>query len=166
MKILKNREEIIEKLTEMLIGFDKSRNEYQTDVYLYYDAGTQTATLDTFVNVGGNSWLNDDHETIYSDREHYEDFTDFYCDNGDFAWGLDMSEEDLEKEALAYYAGEYEESIDYYGLYHYITTKDEYLDKLYSVWDEEIEDRRPEYEDRAEYIISEWETYEEPYPYL
>ena len=66
MLTIKNREEIVDKLVDMLVQFDKDCNSYQTDVYLYYDKENQSAELDTFVNVGGNSWLNDDHYTIYS----------------------------------------------------------------------------------------------------
>ena len=69
---IKNYDEIRENLADMLVQFDKDANtDYQTDVYLYYDEKEKTARLDTFVNVGGNSWLNDDHKTIYTDKEHY-----------------------------------------------------------------------------------------------
>ena len=61
MRTLKNREAIVEELAEMLKKFDMQLNAYQTDVYLYYDEEKQTAELDTFINVGGRSWLNDDH---------------------------------------------------------------------------------------------------------
>ena len=56
MFTIKNREEIVDKLVDMLVQFDKDCNSYQTDVYLYYDKENQTAELDTFVNVGGNSY--------------------------------------------------------------------------------------------------------------
>lgn len=87
---INNREEIVEQLTEMLIDFAKARRLYQTDVYLYYDVATCTASLDTYDNIGGNGWLDDTHFTIYIDRPHYSDeecddecideaYQDFYC---------------------------------------------------------------------------------------
>lgn len=68
--IIKNRIEIINQLAEILKNFDVELNPYDTDVYLYYDSETQTATLDTFKNPDGNSWLNDEHYNIYTDRKH------------------------------------------------------------------------------------------------
>lgn len=78
---INNREEIVEKLAEMLIDFAKARHPYQSDVYLYYDEATCTASLDIFDNIGGNGWLDDDHYTIYSDRPHYnnDDCIDDNC---------------------------------------------------------------------------------------
>lgn len=88
MKELNNHNELVNELTDMLITFDKECNQYQTDVYLYYDKENNTALLDTFVNVGGNSWLDDDHFTIYHDSQHYEDWSDYYTEISEFAWGL------------------------------------------------------------------------------
>lgn len=69
--IISNYDQILEELTNLLIDFDLDQNEYQTDVYLYIGEDGK-ARLDTFINVGGDSWLNDDHITIYCDRPHYE----------------------------------------------------------------------------------------------
>ena len=65
MRELKNREEVVKKLAKMLREFDVKMNNFDTDVYLYYIDEEKTAELEIFVIVGGNSWLNDDHETIY-----------------------------------------------------------------------------------------------------
>lgn len=54
--IRKHYEEIVEAAVEM----EKEWDPYQVDLYLYPDG-----TIDTFVNIGGNSWLNDDHITVY-----------------------------------------------------------------------------------------------------
>lgn len=154
---IKNREEIIEELTELLMQFDKDCNQYQTDVYLYFDRDTNTATLDTFVNVGGNSWLNDDHYTIYCDREHHEDWSDYYCNRGDFAWGLDMSVEDFDKEVLDFLNLDDDEKVDYeiegYDELSYVTSRNDYRDKLKSVYEDSVEEHRPEYAERAEAIF-------------
>ena len=72
-----NHDQIIEQLSELLRQFDVKLNRYQTDVYMYVRENG-FAELDTFVNVGGNSWLDDDHITIYSDCEHYDDIYDSF----------------------------------------------------------------------------------------
>ena len=161
MKELKNREELVEQLTEMLMDFAKDCNQYQTDVYLYYDEETQTATLDTFINVGGNSWLDDDHYTIYHDTEHYENWRDYYCNDGDFAWGLDMSNDDFEKEVIEYLNLDDDEKedyqIQYIDAYNYVISRDDYMDKLIELYKESIEENRADYVEQAEQIISDWE---------
>lgn len=161
MKEIKNREELVEQLTETLMDFAKDCNQYQTDVYLYYDEETQTAQLDTFVNVGGNSWLNDEHYTIYRDKEHYENWSDYYCNDGDFAWGLDMSNDDFEKEVIEYLdldEGDKEDyQIQYIDAYNYIKTREDYMDKLIEVYKKTIDEARADYAEQAELIISEWE---------
>ena len=75
--IINNKKEIIEQLAEMLKKFDIDQNRYQTDVYLYMDENGN-GSLDTFVNVGGRSWIEDNHYTIYSDKEHIENAIDEY----------------------------------------------------------------------------------------
>ena len=165
MKELKNREEVIEKLTEMLIDFDKDLNKYQTDVYLYYDDESQTAELDTFVNVGGNSWLNDDHYTIYRDTEHYDGWEDYFCNDDDFAWGLDMDSKKFDGEVCEYlkqqdYEVEEGYEPEWYEKRDYIRTRDDYVDKLIEVYQESIDENRAEYAEEAERIIAEWENEE------
>lgn len=161
MTRLNNREEVIEQLTEILMGFAKSCNKYQTDVYLYYSPKTGTAELDTFVNVGGNSWLNDDHYTIYRDKEHFEDWTDYYTETGDFAWGLDMEWSDFKEEVIEFLDLDDDEKEDYKIDYHdalsYIKSRDDYTEKLIEVYEDYIEETRSEYAEQAEEIISDWE---------
>lgn len=163
---LKNRKEVVEQLTEMLIEFDKDLRQYQTDVYLYYDEETQTAKLDTFINVGGNSWIDDDHYTIYRDPEHYDSWEDYFCNTGDFAQGLEMTSEDFENEVKEYlkqqeYEVEEEYKPEWYEEREYIRSKEEYCDKLYQIYVDYLEDQRAEYAEKAEQIISEWEESEE-----
>lgn len=73
-----NRAEIINELAEMIMQFDKERSDYCTDVYLYYDAENKTARLHLFGNPGGQSWIDDDHYTIYSDTAHFNTVFDFF----------------------------------------------------------------------------------------
>ncbi len=69
---IKNRNQIIEELAGIMLQADLDHNNYQTDIYLYLSEDG-TATLDEYINVGGNSWLNDDHYLLWIDKPHYED---------------------------------------------------------------------------------------------
>lgn len=95
---IRNYEEIKAQLEEMLLAFDIECNNYQTDVYLYIDEDG-TGRLEQFVNVGGNSWLDDDHYLIHKDRQRNgERLTDHYTTQ-ELARVLGMTEEELEKAA-------------------------------------------------------------------
>ena len=129
---LKNYDEVKEQLVELITDFEIRKNRFQTDVYLYIDENG-TGTLDTFVNVGGNSWIDDDHITIYSDREHYETIMDELVggDCGMWEWLI----ENLEST---------------YGL---SDVKEKVFNSLYAEMDEE---------DRAEYYksLEDFESYD------
>lgn len=168
--IIKNREEIIEQLTDLLVQFGKDCNRYQTDVYLYYNEEEQTATLDTFVNVGGNSWLDDEHYTIYSDKEHFDSMWDWYCNIEELAEYIGIPIEQLRKEVIKYLELDEDEAADYEIDYHeakqYIKTKDEYTDKLKAAYDDYNDEIRADYIEQAEDIMerfdeecSEYELY-------
>lgn len=156
-----NREEIIEKLTDLLMQFDKNLNSYQTDVYMYIDEETGTADLDTFVNVGGRSWLDDDHITIHTDGEHFNSMYDYYCNNGDFADALDMEHTELKKEVVQSLVDsggiDEDEAEDYdpdwYEIREYIKTREDYVEKLTECYYEYIDEMRSEYINSAEEII-------------
>lgn len=161
---IKNREEIVEQLTDMLIHFDKDCNNYQTDVYLYYDEENQTAQLDTFVNVGGNSWLDDDHYTIYSDREHFSDMWDWFSNAEEIANYLEIPVEQFRKEVIAFLEISDDEAedfeLDHYEARRYAKTKDEYMEKLFAIYCESIDELRPDYVIQAEEIIERFENEE------
>lgn len=91
---LKNYDEVRETLIETIADLETRKNRYQTDIYLYIDENGH-GTIDTFANVGGNSWLNDDHITIYTDREHYETKLDD-LQNGDGRGAWDWLIDELE----------------------------------------------------------------------
>lgn len=154
-----NREQIIEQLTEMLIQFDKNANKYQTDVYLYYDAETQTAELDTFVNVGGNSWLDDDHYTIYSDKEHYEDVFNWYQNTAEIADALDISNTELEYEVREYHGLDADDEPDYGDFVEYVKKQDNYMEILTAAYYDAIEEIRPDYIEKAENIMDEFDEW-------
>lgn len=100
MRQIKNRNQIIQEFADMLMQFDIDMNQYQTDVYLYL-AEDGTATLEEFVNVGGNSWRDDDHYTLYTDMEHYEAPEYIFesdLDIGLYWMNLNLSVDQLRKE--------------------------------------------------------------------
>lgn len=159
--MIANRDEILEKLTELLKQFDIDRNQYQTDVYLYLDEGNN-ARLDTFVNVGGNSWLDDDHYTIYTDKEHYDDdISSYVYETSDFADLLGISFDDFEKEVKSYHELEDDEVISYDDAYTYICSNEDYRNKIEHLRIEEIKnDYNAEYQEKAEEILTVFEREE------
>jgi len=101
---LVNRDKIIEDFAKMICDLEIERNPFQTDIYLYIDEETKKGELYRFTNPGGNSWLNDDHITIYNDRPHYDSIFDIY--NGDLnliAETLKKDHEEFKKELATYY---------------------------------------------------------------
>lgn len=161
LREIKNRDEVIEQLTEMLMTFDKECHPYQTDVYLYFNKDTNTAILDTFVNVGGNSWLNDDHYTIYCDREHHEDWSDYYTETSEFAQCLDMEWSDFEEEVIEFLDLDDDEKegykIEYIDALNYVKSREDYTDKLIAVYEDSIDEARSDYAEQAEGYISAWQ---------
>ncbi len=161
MTIIKNRAEIVEQLAALLVDFDKQNNSYQTDVYLYLNAENQTAELDTFVNVGGNSWLNDDHITIYTDKEHYNDVFDFYDSEVELAGFAGISLAQLKNEVVQYLELDEEEAADYELTFSdaesYLKTVDSYMEKLFQAYDEAIDDLYDDYLSSAEEIMRNFE---------
>lgn len=71
-----NYREIVADLMHMIAKLEAEKNAYQTDIYMYVDERGH-ATLDTYINIGGNSWRDDDHILVWEDRPHYEDPADW-----------------------------------------------------------------------------------------
>lgn len=78
-EIAKNhRNEIIEAIKAL----EKSDPQVQTDLYLYPDG-----TTEEFINVGGNSWLDNEHKVVYHtdhstwDDEAMDNMTDWDIEN-------------------------------------------------------------------------------------
>ena len=103
-EMIKNYDEIADELAEMLKNYALAQNEFQTDVYLYVKEDG-TAELDEYTNVGGNSWKDDDHITIYSDMSH------FGGEPIDYAGILDMTNEELEDKVREFHGMEAEEDV-------------------------------------------------------
>jgi len=60
--------------------------EYEVDIYAYINDEEEEmeVTFETFTNVGGNSWLNDDHFTIYRFKPSYQTLADEFESNKEF----------------------------------------------------------------------------------
>ena len=154
---IKNRDQIIEQLAEMLLQFDKDENSYQTDIYLYYNEEEQTAELHTFVNVGGNSWLDDDHYTIYTDKEHYDGIWDYYQSVEELAEYAEIPLDELRQKVIAKLELDDDEAadfeLDYYEARGYLQQNNEAMEKLTASYYEALEELKPEYHERAEFIM-------------
>ena len=74
-----NYSEIKEKLIEILKEHDLNRDCCEVDVYLYNR--DNKPVLDTFLNCGGNSWLDDDHYTLGRLSEYYDNSQFWECFN-------------------------------------------------------------------------------------
>lgn len=109
--IIKNIKQVRECLIQIIVNFEKSLNDYQTDVYGYLNKDG-TIRLETFVNVGGNSWKNDNHILVYSDYEHTDDMMSNLsngCHGGSWTWLID------EIETLYHKSGITQEILDTYS---------------------------------------------------
>ena len=155
-----NFDELNDELIELLKQFDKELNGYDTDVYLYYDEDTNTATLDTFVNPGGNSWLNDDHYTIYTDKQHYDSYMDWY--DGDLsviADCLNTTVDDLYLETMEYNNTDDEDDISEADVLYYIYDCGKYGQILYDIYCDAIDnDYNSEYADKAREVWDEFDA--------
>ena len=161
MKKISNFSEAVKELTDILVELEEDHRGYQTDIYLYYDEETGTATLDTFENVGGRSWLGDDHYTIYQHKGFFEDWLQWYEEIDEFAGCLEIDYDDFIKEVKKYVADSEDDPDDYvityWDCYEYVKTIPQYVEQLRKVFCEAIEEHRPEFMIEAERILREFE---------
>ena len=129
-------------------------------MYLYYDREKETAKLDTYVNVGNNSMLNDDHHVIYTDEPHNYDMWDEYESVYDLASSIDISEEKLVEETRQYLEEDEDFEPDFFDVKKYIETNDTYLEKLSSSYEKFLDnfcdEERKTYERKAYEIIDDF----------
>lgn len=121
---LVNANELKDELMELIKSYEFEKNEYQTDVYLYVDEETNTGSLYEFVNIGGNSWLNDDHYVLYIDKQHHESIWDFYMSGDDLAELVGLNPDDFDS---------------MYDVIEVIKNDDELMDKVKEDYIESIE---------------------------
>lgn len=143
---LTNREEVVDKIAEIIANHRFTAPDYQVDIYLYVDNGSN-GRVSTFVNVGGNSWLDDDHYTVHSMTQYHADepVKDYYRDGGieSLAWACE-----LEESALVEEVG----NSNYDDVFDYVYEK--YSDKLK---DDYLSDNPDDLREEAESIIELWE---------
>ena len=162
--IIKNKDEIIERLTEMLMNFEKELSSYTTDVYLYYDENTQKATLDTFVNVGGNSFLDDDHYLLYRNTGYCNPYQvtlfDEFCDISDLADAIGISTEQLKAETKNYLSIDDNWFVERYGdVREYVENNQEYMEALANAHIKSVNESKTLYEDIAHRIYGDFIDY-------
>ena len=164
MRELKNREEVVKTLAKMLREFDIEMNSFDTDVYLYYNEEEKTAELDTFVNAGGNSWLNDDHETIYRDDGNFDSMYEVgFQSISDLAEAVGLAEKELiakTADFLEFDEDDDLDEIDYWDVVSFIKSDCDLSDKVKAAFAEWIDEQGEDYESQADDIIREWEEYE------
>lgn len=160
---IKNREEIVQELAQIMMQSDIECRPYQTDVYMYIDQETREARLDKFTNVGGNSWLNDDHLTVWIDRQHLENHLDYFETIEEIADALDMTPDELRVMAVqTLYAPDDRMTfadMTWSDVYQMIRQTDEVNDKLREAYAEAIRDHEPEYIEQAEDALKQLEDY-------
>ena len=164
---LKNAQELKDELKERLIRFWIDCNSFETDVYLYIDEETQTGELYNFQNVGGNSWLDDDHITLYTDHAINNDFYDVFNNVSELAESVDMTTAAIEVMALQRLRERsdwYEDwTVDDITMQHVIEMieKDDDLSRKCAAWREEyIRDYCcNDIDDRVDEIISEYDAW-------
>lgn len=125
-----NINELVSELAVILRKFEIDLNPYQTDVYFYYDADAKIGRLETFINVGGHSWLNDDHVTIYSDEPHYMNVYDYFDSVLEFADTLEISKNDLIKAVRKFKDFGINFPVDRRNIIDYIKSDDKLADKV------------------------------------
>lgn len=162
MTVLKNHKAIVDKMANLLRGFDYDLCDYQQDVYLYYDADTQTAELDVFVNVGGDSYLNDDHCTIHVDKEHFDNVFDRVLEDSDdkiqtLADILDITRQDLVQQTAKHFGYDVDD-VDDWSVIDYVKSNDDYYTAIWDAYDDMLDDRMCDYYDQAADIIDRWMT--------
>ena len=155
---IKNREQVVEQLAELLKKLDKEYNHYQTDIYMYVD-DEGNGILDTFVNIGGNSWLDDDHYTLYCDKEHFDAYNGYYndADTDYFAEIIGISVEQLEQETREYLGWDEDDEIKSSDIYDYLICTDTYSEQLQTEFESSIEEYSSEYMEKAEEIFEQFE---------
>lgn len=106
-----NHEGLSDQLRSIIENALIECRKYQTDLYLYIDDKGE-GELYEFANVGGNSWLDDDHITIWTDKEHFDDEYDYCTEISEFADALEIKEEELITCCKEWKAHRYDMDID------------------------------------------------------
>ena len=153
---LDNADDLRDEFIDILKQFDKEMNPYQTDVYLYIDEDTNTGEFSLYTNVGGNSWLDDDHIVVYSDKPSYTDIFDYFNELDYTADTLGLTVDELREEAYQTMDQDWYDfdDVGYHEVIDYIKTRDDYMDILNAEYDRAIDDEFNDvYAERADSIL-------------
>lgn len=147
----RNHDDVVKELAKRMMDFDCALNRYQTDVYVYVEDDS-VAEMCEFCNVGGNSWLNDDHYVLYVDGEHFTTvFDNLYTD--DILRVLDITLDDLEKEVRQYFDYDDDDDVVRCDIEEYILHKKDYLDKVTEYYEMGIREDEEDYLSNAEAYV-------------
>lgn len=150
-----NINDLVSELAVILRKFEIDLNPYQTDVYFYYDPDTKIGRLETFINVGGHSWINDDHVTIYRDEPHYMNVYDYFDSILEFADALEISENDLIKVVRKFKDFGINFPVDRRDIIDYIKSDDKLVNKLTAFYvSYYVDDCNVEFLSKAQEILS------------
>lgn len=150
-----NINDLVSELAVILRKFEIDLNPYQTDVYFYYDADAKIGRLETFINVGGHSWINDDHVTIYSDEPHYMSIYDYFDSVLEFADALEISKDDLIEATRKFKNLDADDSIERIEVIDYIKSDDKLVNKLTAFYiSYYVDDYNVEFLSKAQEILS------------
>lgn len=150
-----NINDLVSELAVILRKFGIDLNPYQTDVYFYYDADAKIGRLETFINVGGHSWINDNHVIIYRDLPNYDDVYDYFNDISEFADALEISENDLIKAVRKFKDFGVNFPVDRRDIIDYIKSDDKLVDKLTAFYiSYYVDDYNVEFLSKAQEILS------------
>lgn len=153
LKAIENNEgKLVDDLAELLWGFAKNMRPYQTDVYFYLDEDGRPY-LDTFVNVGGNSWLNDDHICIYVDQQHNETVFDAFNDISELADIFGLTKEELVKAVMDYHEMDEDEDVDFWDCEQYIKNDPDLMDAVQDAFESILDDYRSDFREQAQDIV-------------
>lgn len=162
--ILKNYDDLVVELTGILIEHDRDHYTYQRDVYLYDRDGV--GELYVFTNVGGNSWLNDDHYTLVCLPQTNTDWTDTFQEISEIANVLGWSKYSLISRVYAWkcetvpgFADYTESGIEYLEVREFITAHEPLLDQIHKAEREVFDEFRSDYNQKAIDLLDEYIDY-------
>lgn len=167
MKI-KNYDDIVDQLCEYLKEFDKSLQEFQTDLYLTVDSDGE-AEIEEFINVSGNDFLvyvQDDsvigydsviwYGVMYTDGPHGDIFTAYkeLTDSNDIAAGIGMTDAELEGRTRVFFGMDKDDEPDELDKIRYIEANPRLMDTFIASYENIIdEDCNGYYRERAVYYV-------------
>ena len=163
--ILKNYDDLVVKLTGILIEHDRDHYTYQRDVYLYDRDGV--GELYVFTNVGGNSWLNDDHYTLVCLSQTNTDWTDTFQEISEIANVIGCSTESMNIQVYSWkcetvpgYAEDCTVSdIGYHDVTEFIEAHSDLLGTIRDAEQEIFDEFRSDYNQRAIDLLDEYIDY-------